>query len=178
MNAILQIGVIGSCGEICSYVQDKTGSQIVGVVCNLLCDIAGVDEFIKIVDNADLDPIYYCELLKTCPINDHGDAKITKLTVLPQSGPQGKFTVDVEYVSKNGTGTGELYIGIDTVDGIPLDDSFLIEAQPAGQYGERITIEAQVDPDCDPSQGPCEQWLPGTYTVEIGNICLIVFDSG
>jgi len=38
---------------------------------------------------ADLDPIYFCEELKVCPIFDNGDAKITTLTVTPKSGPQG-----------------------------------------------------------------------------------------
>lgn len=38
---------------------------------------------------ADLDPIYYCELLTACPVNDHGDASFTALSVDPASGPQG-----------------------------------------------------------------------------------------
>ncbi len=48
---------------------------------------------------------------------------------------------------------GELYIGIETVDGIPLEDSFLIEAQKPGKYRELISIEATPDPQCDPTQG-------------------------
>ena len=38
---------------------------------------------------ADLDPIYYCELLHLCPVKDDGDAKITSLTVNPTSVPRG-----------------------------------------------------------------------------------------
>ena len=37
---------------------------------------------------ADLDPIYYCELLKLCPIKDDGDAHILSLLIKPK---------DVEY---------------------------------------------------------------------------------
>ena len=91
----------------------------------------------------------------------------------------------MEYVSKNGTGTGEIGIDIDTVDGIPLGDSFLNLPQPAGifiyslcllclnsflkgTYGTKISIKAEPDPDCDPTQGPCEQWLPGEYKVSMG----------
>ena len=44
---------------------------------------------------ADLDPIYYCELLRTCPIKDDGDAKITSVTVTPKQGPQGEWSVPV-----------------------------------------------------------------------------------
>ena len=42
---------------------------------------------------ADLDPIYYCELLRACPVNDNGDAKITSVTVTPKEGPQGEWRV-------------------------------------------------------------------------------------
>ena len=43
---------------------------------------------------ADLDPIYLCELLTACKVNDNGDAMITKLSVNPPSGPvDTKFTV-------------------------------------------------------------------------------------
>lgn len=172
LNAILQVGVLGTCGEICSVVQQKTGSQILGVACNLLCDFAGVEEFVKIIDKADLDPIYYCELLKACPIKDNGDASITSLQVAPPTGPQGTFIVDMRYTSINGTGTGEIGIEIDTVDNLPLGDSFLNLPQNPGKYDFQVKINAQPDPDCDPTQGPCEQWLPGQYTV---NMCKYLF---
>ena len=38
---------------------------------------------------ADLDPVYFCELVRLCPIKDDGDAKITSLTVNPTSVPRG-----------------------------------------------------------------------------------------
>lgn len=49
--------------------------------------------FFLFFNRADLDPIYFCELLKTCPIKDDGDAKITSFTVSPQSGPQGTVLI-------------------------------------------------------------------------------------
>lgn len=52
----------------------------------------------------------------------------------------------------NGTGTGEIIINVDTVDKIPLSDGFLLEARKAGSFGEKITIDATPDPDCDPVQ--------------------------
>ena len=75
----------------------------------------------------------------------------------------------------NGTGTGELAIEVKTIDGLDLGDSFLIESQPPGKYQERINIEAAPDPDCDPTQGPCEEWLPGIYYVEIGRLIFFLF---
>ena len=64
-----------------------------------------------------------------------------------------KIAIDFVFVSKNGTGTGEIFLNIDTVDKIPLDGGFLLEAQKPGTYGERLTIDTTVDPDCDPDQG-------------------------
>lgn len=41
--------------------------------------------------SADLDPIYFCELLKVCHVFDGGDATITSLEVHPASGERGKL---------------------------------------------------------------------------------------
>lgn len=169
LNAILNVGIVGECSALCQFVEEKVGSEIVGVVCNLLCDYVGIKEFISIIEKADLDPIWYCELLKACPINDHGDAKITDFSVVPSQGPQGTFTINLNYLSNNGTGTGELYIGVKTVDRIPVEDSFLLEASNPGQYQAQIRLNAIPDPQCDPTQGFCEEWLPGTYVVQTGN---------
>lgn len=168
LNAVLNIGVIGSCGTICQWVEEKSGSKILGLGCNLLCDYAGIDEFIKIIEEADLDPIWYCELLRACEIFDGGDANITSFTVNPKQGPQGTFMIGYTFVSKNGTGTGEMYVGIKTVDGVPVENSFLMLPLKPGVYSSNIELDAQPDPDCDPSQGPCESWLPGKYQVEMG----------
>jgi len=49
---------------------------------------------------ADLDPIYLCELLNTCTVNDVGDAKITSIVVNPAKGPQGTtFAVRCSYIN-------------------------------------------------------------------------------
>ena len=39
---------------------------------------------------ADIDPIYYCELLNTCQIKDDGDAKINSFLVSPNIVPYGE----------------------------------------------------------------------------------------
>lgn len=170
LNIILQGGVIGSCSALCNALAQKTGSQALGEVCTLICDIAGVEEFIKLIEKADLDPIYFCELINLCPINDNGDAKFTSFTITPSSGPQGPREVDFTYMSKNGTGTGEIVLEVETVDGLPIDGSFLHQLAGPGTYPSKVQLKAEPDPDCDPSQGPCEQWLPGNYTLKIA-IC-------
>ncbi|CAC5419551.1 unnamed protein product [Mytilus coruscus] len=170
LNLILQGGVVGTCGALCSALAQKTGSQALGEVCDLICDIAGIEEFIKLIEKADLDPIYFCEEMNLCPVKDDGDAKITQLSVTPKSGPQGQFSIDYTYVSVNGTGTGEIVLEVETVDHIPVEGSFLNELADAGSYSQSVKLKAQPDPDCDPTQGPCEEWMPGNYTVKIA-IC-------
>jgi len=171
LNLILDTGIIGTCGTLCQALAQKTGSELIGTICNLVCDVFGIEEFIKLIEKADLDPIWYCEIARMCPINDHGDAKITTFSILPASGPQGTtFAIGFNYVSINGTGTGELVIDIHTPDRIPLGAGFLVQAKKAGTYNERITVKAEPDPSCDPTQEPCEQWIPGVYNVTL-DVC-------
>lgn len=68
LNLILDTGIIGSCQTLCTALAQKT-SEIVGVICTIVCDGVGIDEFIKMLENSDIDPIYYCELAKFCPSN-------------------------------------------------------------------------------------------------------------
>ena len=95
---------------------------------------------------------FYCLLVDS--VNDNGDAKFKEFTILPPRAPIGtKFAIDFAYESKNGTGTGELYIEIDCVDKIKLYSRLLNEAQKPGTYGARLALDATPDPDCDPSEG-------------------------
>ena len=68
----------------------------------------------------------------------------------------------------NGTGTGEIDLLILTQDGIPLGDDTLSEPLKPGSYNVTWNVQAKPDPRCDPTQEPCEQWLPGNYTVDVG----------
>ena len=73
---------------------------------------------------------------------------------MPASGRRGTtFAIDFTYASVNGTGTGELVVEIRCPDKIPLGQGFLLEAKKAGTYSERISVKAEPDPRCDPTQG-------------------------
>jgi len=80
----------------------------------------------------------------------------------------GDFEITMSFKTTNGTGTGEINLFMRTRDGIPVGDSELIEPQPPGTYHVRWDGTAAPNPDCDPTQGPCEMWLPGNYSVEVG----------
>lgn len=61
MNYILNIGVLGTCAGLCSNLPKKLEQT----ACNLLCDAVGIEGFVKAIQAADLDPIYYCQLVKS-----------------------------------------------------------------------------------------------------------------
>lgn len=171
LNIILNAGVVGGCNELCQLLYEKIPSQLVELACNFLCDYVGIKEFINMIENADLDPIYYCELLKLCPVFDHGDAHILSLKVLPDSVPRGdKFVVTMIFDTMNGTGTGEIDFLIQTVDGIPVGNNDLSEPLAPGSYNVTWHMRAKPDPNCDPTQNFCEEWVPGNYTAQVA-IC-------
>ncbi len=42
--------MIGGCSELCGILADKTNSKLAGEVCDVLCAIVGIKEFIKIIN--------------------------------------------------------------------------------------------------------------------------------
>lgn len=70
-NLILDEGIIASCGDLCGAVANKTGSKIAGDLCDVVCEAFGIDEFVKLIVKADIDPIYYCQLVDMCPSKKH-----------------------------------------------------------------------------------------------------------
>lgn len=156
LNIIANVGILGSCGALCTLLPNK----IEATVCNLLCDIVGIEEFVKLVQKADLDPIYFCELLKVCPIHDGGAAHIIQLRTVPPSGPQGTtFSLEAAFQVTNQTGTGEIAIAISPPDGEPFGDAELTEGFAPGSYGIKFQLQAE------PSEQ--EPFSPGVYKYEI-----------
>ena len=67
LNLILDEGIIGSCGDLCSALQNRTNSSIDGDICLALCNAVGIVEFCRILEHSDLDPIWYCQIMDLCP---------------------------------------------------------------------------------------------------------------
>merc|ERR1719399_145125 len=163
LNVILNAGVMGGCGELCSTAFANSTTE--AKVCNVLCDGVGIYAFVKLIDKYAqyIDPIYFCEELHTCPVVDGGAAKIDKITVTPPSGPQGtEFEIDLFFDVTNQTGTGEIAIAIVDPEGMALGDATLNTGMAPGQYSGKFTLDAE------PSEQ--ESFSPGNYKVEI-NIC-------
>ena len=69
LNVILDEGIMGSCDDICHAVFNKTQKKDLEELCFAGCDGLGIDEFIKLIVHADIDPIYYCQIVHLCPSN-------------------------------------------------------------------------------------------------------------
>lgn len=65
LNAALNYEITG-CGDLCSYLTNPYAIDACEVVCNGI----GIYEFIQQLENSDIDPIYYCELIKLCTAQD------------------------------------------------------------------------------------------------------------
>lgn len=79
-----------------------------------------------------------------------------------------KFVIELIFQTHNGTGTGEIDLLIDTQDGIPVGEDELMEELAPGAYNVTWAIHAKPNPNCDPTQNPCEEWLAGNYTANVG----------
>ena len=123
-------GVDVPCSTLCNVFSNDPAAED---MCTFLCDGVGIAAFADFFIKAELDPIYACELLNQCKVNDNGDAKITQFDITPNIQPQGMFYILLEYVSKNGTGTGEISIDIDTLDDFPVNLYIIKEYQVAGE---------------------------------------------
>jgi hypothetical protein len=158
LNAILQGGVVGGCSGLCSKAFPTQPKE--QGVCKLVCDAAGEMAFVKLVQkySGDLDPIYFCELAKLCPVHDGGSARIDSLTVHPSSGPTGTtFEIDATFTILNQTSTGELVVQITPEHGDSFGTSLLDEGYAPGQYSAKFSL------DTHPSEE--EAFQPGNYVV-------------
>ena len=162
LNIIINVGIVGTCGELCGLLP----LQLEAVACNLLCDIVGIKEFINIIEKADLDPIYFCELLDhQCPVHDCSGsscAQISGTNISPKSGPQGtEFSIEVSVTGLNQTSTGTIAVDIfPPAPGFPFGDAELVPTgfQPGQVYQVRLGLKAE------PSEQ--EPFSPGTYKVQ------------
>jgi hypothetical protein len=71
-------GTFAGCADFCTYVLtddfSKQNSQVEnwGEGCIAICSFLGDEAFFKLLTSLDLDPVYICELLNACPVDDCG----------------------------------------------------------------------------------------------------------
>jgi len=155
LNIILNIGVIGTCADLCNYLPDKVEK----VGCDLICDYIGVEEFVKLVTDADPDPIWICEEGGICYHNDNGTAVANGAWVTPQQGPAGtSFMIVFNYTVTSYTSSGGPNVVVVPPEGLPIGGGEFVEGQPDGTYIVQFKL------DSTPSEQ--EPFSPGDYQVE------------
>lgn len=148
INAIMNVGVVGGCGSLCKLLPNS----LEAAGCNLICDYVGIEVFVKILQEADLDPIYYCQLIELCPHVNGGAAHILSAGVSPPSGPVGtQFAIGTVFEVTQLTGTGVVDVTIYPPRGEVLSGSALNEGFKVGEHGLTFNVDSgQKDQNGEP----------------------------
>ncbi|EAL67512.1 hypothetical protein DDB_G0279797 [Dictyostelium discoideum AX4] len=159
LEKIISGGIATSCGAVCSLLPNNIEQG----ACNLLCDIVGIDEFLKVFNNIgeDADPVWICEELTVCPKNQNSNATVLTSDVSPASGPHGTtFTIGVAYKVESTLGTGEVAVMVtDPTGSNGFGDAQLIVNTQPGQYSTSFSFAATPSED--------EQFPAGVYQVQL-----------
>ncbi|EGG18905.1 pleckstrin domain-containing protein [Cavenderia fasciculata] len=156
LNIIVNGGVIGGCSGLCGLLPNS----IENMVCSLACDYFGIEEFVKLVQEEDPDPIYFCQVARACPQNAGAAASINVVSVTPASAPQGTtFTISAVYNVTSVVNVGQ--VGLNVIDpaGNVVGGAELILYEAPGVYPVQFSLQAQ------PSEQ--EPFQAGSYEVQI-----------
>jgi len=154
LNIIVNINIIGGCGDVCSLLPN----QYEQVICDLLCDYVGIEEFINAINYEDPDPIYICQYLNFCPVVHGGKVNITYANVSPKKGESGSsFSLSMKYKVIKPTSTGSYNVLVVPSDGFPVGGGQFTEGQAVGEYSASWTLRTQ--------QTEYDPWGPGLVKV-------------
>lgn len=158
LNYILNAGVVGGCGELCS----KAPSKSTQTACDIVCSVVGIKAFTKALNHTDIDPIYFCEELHACaPGSDNASVKILGVQADPPSIKKGD-TVQLMMLLGVGvpSGVGEFHVAVHGPVTTSVSQSFLLpDGLAAGNQSEGVSLKVQDDESGD---FPVI-WSPGTY---------------
>ncbi len=177
IQIIAQVGIGGGCSKVCGLLPSST----LATICDIVCEIAGIEEFSKLLNEADPDPIYICEKVNACPHSTTAAANITQFSISPTSGPSGtQFTITIVYTVTNTIATGELVVVIVPPDAESFGSGSTIFTQAPGQYVVLVLrlsffflmrpprYGGQLQFQATPSEQ--EPFDPGQYQV-VGAVC-------
>jgi len=161
VNIVLNYGVLGSCSKLCGHLQNK-GAQ---GACDAVCSIVGINEFMKVLRRTDLDPIFFCELVKSCPVGDDS-AAVTFVSAQadPASIKKGdSIALIVNLNVTHPSGVGEFGIGIDGPVNANIGQTFLLpDGLPAGPQALKVNLQVKDSQPTQQGQMPTI-WRPGSY---------------
>jgi len=155
LNIILNIGVIGGCADLCGKLPNKYEAD----ACDLICDYVGIEEFIKLIEYEDPDPIVFCDEAHICPTTTNGSAVANGAWCTPESGPVGTtFAISFNYTVLSKTSTGGPNVVVVPPAGLPIGGSQFTEGQDPGTY--LVTFDLKTTPSEQ------EPFPAGEYQVE------------
>eukprot|EP00771_Trimastix_marina_P000722 gnl/Trimastix_PCT/175.p1 GENE.gnl/Trimastix_PCT/175~~gnl/Trimastix_PCT/175.p1 ORF type:complete len:244 (-),score=89.01 gnl/Trimastix_PCT/175:56-787(-) len=160
IKIIGQVGVPTVCSELCNLLPF---GKLIKVVCNLICDIAGLEEFVKIIREIDPDSVYYCQRLHICPVDDSWNGTVKSVVVDPPTGPAGTtFAINVTYTLSKKTSVGIILNRVVCPAQSGYEGSEFLIRKPAGTYIASWTLETE----------PTEKapFVSGEYFVK-GELC-------
>jgi hypothetical protein len=147
-----------TCTDLCA--QLPQGEQ---AICGILCDVVGIKEFIKILNEADLDPIYYCQRFNKCEADPNGMGNLLSTNIVPRTGQRGNtFAVNVTFQVSSRIGAGEFMNVITSASGEQeeVEAGVLFEFFAPGSYNGYVQFGTQVDAQSGIT------WHSGQYDVQ------------
>mmetsp|Transcript_117805 Transcript_117805/g.165599 ORF Transcript_117805/g.165599 Transcript_117805/m.165599 type:complete len:228 (-) Transcript_117805:64-747(-) len=158
IEIIGNVGIGSTCKIVCDELAKKT-SNLLGTICDLGCEFVGIEEFIKLIDDVDPDPIYICERFNSCPHSTTAAANIVNLNIEPHTGQQGgTFDITLEYQVTNEIATGSVDFQILPPAGMPFGDGEVVVEQQPATYGVKLSFQATPNEE--------QPFSPGQYTVQ------------
>lgn len=167
LNALANGVVIGSCNKLCAGLPKKDQG-----VCELACDLVGIKEIIKLINETDPDPIYICDKVNQCiRSNCTSDCvDIDSMASTPAEGPvDTTFNVAAAFTVNKPLGSGMTRIQVHfppTEKTEPLQNDQLNVQFAPGKYTANIQVPTTPAPP-DPNGPPPPMWVDGVYTVEL-----------
>jgi hypothetical protein len=143
------------------------GDPIV-LACNVACDYVGIRVFVKLVEEADLDPIFLCESLHLCPVHDCKAPVCVSFNSTHCVPPKAKLETLINVVSTlqvyNETGVGEIMLLLTKPQqaGTAMAGAIVPDGFKPGTY----QVDFQIDTTSDPEPIPPIVFPAGTYQVE------------
>ncbi|GAM29322.1 hypothetical protein SAMD00019534_124980 [Acytostelium subglobosum LB1] len=152
----IEDGANKTCSDICSSFNGTTFTE-----CLVVCDAVGAIFFVAILEEADPDPIYICQMAKLCDINVNGNASITSVSSDPPIGAQNTtFWIDVEYEVYNEIGTGTIeYQLYAPGQGVVTYHYILLADVKEGMHSSKYNFTTIPNED--------NNFLPGLYMVDV-----------
>lgn len=162
LNYVVKAGVGAGCADVCGVLKPKEQS-----VCQLVCGVVGIKAFSAALKHADIDPIYFCEILKACPAGPD-DAAMTLDDAFASppkvvKGSNVQFTLQLNVTKP--TGVGQWAFSIAGPVSQNISGTELI-ADGLATGPQTINAGIQVQDVNDDQGNPQVVWKPGDYSFE------------